>query len=84
MFNSFVSDLKKDLSSVIKGNISIHVKGNVLIVDIVNLSSYFRHTVEIPQDKMVTHFYEEIIVNEIVTKYAKFICENYFIIDFCK
>ena len=75
----FINALKKDLKQRIKGDVSVHVKDDTLIVDIQPIGCWTWHYIISDLSvKIPPALSSKIVADVIFTEYKKYILSNYF------
>lgn len=75
----FTNALKKQLRQRIKGDLSVHVIGDTLIVDIQPIGLWtWRYTMDILAVQMSTGLSNRIVADDIVKQYKKDILSKHF------
>ena len=79
MERNFTNALKKQLKQRIKGDLSVHIVDDTLIVDIKTLSCYIWHyTINNLAVQLSTGLSSRIVADVIVKQYKKYILSKHF------
>lgn len=75
----FTNALKKELSRRIKGQISIHIIDDTLIVDVIDgIFCCWRYTIENLSAQLLVGLSAKIVADEFTKKYKKHVLDLYF------